>query len=187
MIFRIVSSNSIATRWPVATSIPEQFITLPFYAQRVNILPTGIGRKPKIPREKKAVEMPLRPALLHSATEPYHDTTGGRIGWRATPAVDLGGGGRGRGGAPVVRPYLQASGQSPPAEGRICVRLSTAIELAVMWFVRIGAKLAAPAISTSRTAARSDGAGHFVRGGIIKSSPNREGIRETGKLMRKRR
>src|SRR2546423_278614 len=85
----MISSNSTTTDSPVSTSTPEQIIAPPFYAQCVHSRSTGRATKPMNILGKKAVEMTGGGCLSH-------DTTGRRIGWRATlPAVDLGGGGRG--------------------------------------------------------------------------------------------
>src|SRR5438093_1278539 len=90
----MVSPNSTATKLPVATSMPEQFIGLSFYAQHVNSLPTTVTRNRYIPHVEKAVEMPECGHNPGSARERSHDTTVERIGWRVIPAVDLGGGDR---------------------------------------------------------------------------------------------
>jgi hypothetical protein len=69
----------------------------PFYAQRVHKVSARPAHNSNACRAKKTVEMGSWSSFCGSGDSPSHDTTMKRIGWRVTPAVNLGGDDRGRG------------------------------------------------------------------------------------------
>jgi hypothetical protein len=82
----------------------------PIYSQSSNSLPTGSMWKLQERNENKVVEMGSAGFDFTGNGKLSHDTTMERIGWRVTPAADLGGDGRdGVARAVVWLPYRTLS------------------------------------------------------------------------------